>query len=64
MTSVRGGLIYVVYHYSKRASAEGGRISRGGGGGGGGGGGRLANADACVIFACKRSNFADVGEGG
>ena len=59
MTSVRGGLIYVVYHYSKRASAEGGRISRGGGGGG-----RLANADACVIFACKRSNFADVGEGG
>ena len=26
--------------------------------------GGLANADACVNFACKRPNFADVGEGG
>ena len=23
----------------------------------------MANADACVNFACKRPNFADVGEG-
>ena len=26
--------------------------------------GGLANADACVNFACKRPNFADVGGGG
>ena len=26
--------------------------------------GGLANADACVNFACKKPNFADVGGGG
>ena len=29
-----------------------------------GGGGGQANADACVNFACKSSNFADAGGGG
>ena len=28
------------------------------------GGGGLANADACVNFACKRPKFTDVGGGG